>query len=119
MLNSGGDTLTDNISSNANAHGSDSRTYTSIRVGDATGIAQVSDDNLRAIVSGDVVYVDFARAGNYEVSVYNVAGQLVCSKAAAVTARDRMRIALPQTGVYVVRVQRDGKPAAAFKLLCK
>lgn len=102
-----------------NAHGSDSRTYTSIRVGDATGIAQVSDDNLRAIVSGDVVYVDFARAGNYEVSVYNVAGQLVCSKVAAVTARDRMRIALPQTGVYVVRVQRDGKPAAAFKLLCK
>ncbi len=102
-----------------NAHGSDSRTYTAITVGDPTGINEVAADQLRAFVSGEVVYIDFKQAGNYEASVYNVAGQLVCSKSATINGSDRMRLALPQPGVYVVRITSGGKPVAAVKLLRK
>lgn len=101
----------------SNSLGSDSRTFTSITVGDPTGISEVSADQLRAFVSGELVYIDFKEAGNYEASVYNVAGQLVCAKKATITGANRMRLTLPQPGVYVVRITRDGKTVGAVKLL--
>ncbi|MBP3227593.1 MAG: T9SS type A sorting domain-containing protein [Bacteroidaceae bacterium] len=101
----------------SNPLGSDSRTFSTITVGDLTGIAEVSADKLRAYTVGEVVYIDFQQPGNYNAAVYNVAGQLVCSKSASIKGTDRMRIALPQPGIYVVRVYRDGKPAASVKLL--
>ncbi len=99
-----------------NPHGTDSKTFSTINVGDATGIEEVSADQLRAYTVGDVVLVDFHQPGNYEASVYNVAGQLLTTKAATITGSDHMRLALPQPGVYVVRITRDGKPVAAVKL---
>lgn len=100
-----------------NPQGSASKTFSGIRVGEDTGISEVSADELRAYSVGDVVYVEFAQAGDYNVQVYNVAGQLVTAKAATIGSADRMALRLPQTGVYVVRVLRDGKLAAAVKLL--
>lgn len=100
-----------------NPLGSDSKTFSAITVGQPDGIADVEGGELRTYTVGDVVYVEFAEAGNYEVQVYNVAGQLVAAKAAAVTTADRMQVRLPQTGVYVLRVARDGKAVKAVKLL--
>lgn len=100
-----------------NPLGSDSKTFSAITVGQPDGIADVEGGELRTYTVGDVVYVEFAEAGNYEVQVYNVAGQLVAAKAAAVTTADRMQVCLPQTGVYVLRVARDGKAVKAVKLL--
>ncbi|MBR1594285.1 MAG: endo-beta-N-acetylglucosaminidase [Alloprevotella sp.] len=101
----------------ANPLGSDTKTYSAIRVGEDTGINEVEGAELRTYTVGDVVYVEFAEGGNYEVQVYNVAGQLVAAKAATLTKADRMQVRLPQTGVFVLRVARDGKAVKALKLL--
>ncbi len=101
----------------SNPLGSDSRTFSTITVGEPTGIGNVSSDKLRAYTVGDVVYVDFTTPGTYEARLYTVSGQLVCSKAATVTNTDRMRLSLPQPGIYVLRVTNNGKPVAAVKLL--
>lgn len=100
-----------------NPHGSDSRTYSSITVGSATGIKEVSADELQAYSVGGEVLVNFAEGGNYEAQVYNAAGQLIASKAATVTASERMQVTLPMAGVYIVRITRDGKLVKAVKLL--
>ena len=74
-------------------------------------------DELRAYSVGDVVYLEFAAAGDYNVQVYNIAGQLVAAKAAELTSSDRMQVRLPMVGAYVLRVFRDGKEVKALKLL--
>lgn len=101
----------------SNPHGSDSKTYSYIQIGDGTGIADVTADELRAYSVGDVVYLEFAAAGDYNVQVYNIAGQLVAAKAAELTSSDRMQVRLPMVGAYVLRVFRDGKEVKALKLL--
>lgn len=101
----------------ANALGSDSRTFSVITVGDPTGIGETTTGQTEAYVVGDQAYIDFAEAGNYSVRVYNVAGQLVASKAQQMAKGQKMTLTLAAAGTYVLDVQKDGKSVRTVKLI--
>ena len=69
-------------------------------------------------VDRDVV-VEFADAGNYTVSVYTTDGRAAASRSAALGAGQTMRLTLPNSGVYVLRVAKDGKTVKTMKLIRK
>ena len=103
-----------------NSYGTDRKTFSAITVGaGATGIdnAEVLETEVR--VENGMALVNFATAGNYVVSVYNAAGQLVATEAQHMAAGDQAQLALGQAGVYVLSVQKDGKTVAHVKLLNK
>lgn len=63
--------------------------------------------------------MEFAEAGNYEVSVYNTAGQAQARKAAQLNAGNAMNIHLANAGIYVLTVKKDGKTVRTVKLVRK
>ena len=104
----------------ANAYGSDTRDYPLVTVEDPVGVEETAaEGELRTYTVDDALFVAFAADGNYEVSVYNISGALVAQKAQASVAGQTMRITLGTSGVYVVRVVKDGKEAKAFKVMKK
>lgn len=104
----------------ANSLGSASRTFQVIKVtGKTDGIDNVENGSADAYVVGDKMFVEFAEAGNYNVRVYNVAGQLVASKAQQMGNGQQMQITLGQVGTYVLDIQKDGRTVRTVKLLRK
>ncbi|MBR2638849.1 MAG: hypothetical protein IKD40_08425 [Bacteroidaceae bacterium] len=102
-----------------NSHGSDSRTFQVITVGDPTGIENVEGADVATYVVEGAVIVNFAEAGNYNVSLYTAAGQLVAAKAVAVVAGDNAQLTMGAKGTYVLVVEKDGKLVRSAKLLNK
>ena len=104
----------------ANSLGQDVRTFQVIKVnGEQGGIADATNGSADAYVVGDKVFVDFAEAGNYNVRVYNVAGQVVASKAQHIAAGQKMELTLGQVGAYVLNIEQDGKTLRSVKLIRK
>ena len=104
----------------ANSLGQDVRTFQVIKVnGEQGGIADATNGSADAYVVGDKVFVDFAEAGNYNVRVYNVAGQVVASKAQHLSAGQKMELTLGQVGAYVLNIEQDGKTLRSVKLIRK
>ena len=104
----------------ANSLGKDVRTFQVIKVnGEQGGIADATNGSADAYVVGDKVFVDFAEAGNYNVRVYNVAGQVVASKAQHLSAGQKMELTLGQVGTYVLNIEQDGKTLRSVKLIRK
>ncbi len=103
----------------ANSLGSDSRTFQVITVGDPTGIENVEGADVATYVVNGAAFVSFAEAGNYNVSLYTAAGQLVASKAVAVAAGDNAQLTMGAKGTYVLVVEKDGKLVRSAKLLNK
>ena len=104
----------------ANSLGKDVRTFQVIKVnGEQGGIADATNGSADAYVVGDKVFVDFAEAGNYNVRVYNVAGQVVASKAQHLSAGQKMELTLGQVGAYVLNIEQDGKTLRSVKLIRK
>ena len=66
-----------------------------------------------------IAFVEFAQAGNYNVSLYTVAGKKVEEKAAAVTAGNSMQIAINAEGTYILTIEKDGKIVRSVKLYNK
>ncbi len=100
-----------------NSLGYDQKKYPVFMLTDA--IEDVNAENLSAYTVEDVLFVEFAESGNYQVSVFNAAGVQVAQKSAAATAGQNMRVTLNVDGVYVVNVLKDGKPVRAIKVLKK
>ena len=65
----------------------------------------------------DVLFVEFAEDGNYQVAVYNVSGMLVTQKAEAIYAGQNMRITLGTNGIYLIKVIKEGKEVRTIKVL--
>lgn len=103
----------------ANSLGSDQRTFQVITVGESTGIGEVAGGQTEAYTVGDQLFVDFAEDGNYVVRVYNIAGQLVASKAQQMSKGQKMQLTLGVAGSYILDVQKDGKTVRTVKLLRK
>lgn len=106
----------------SNDLGSDSRTFQFIKVtGDVDGIAGVNpDDELRTYLIDDVLFLDIAKDGFYDVNIYGINGQTVASLRQNVTAGNFLRLTVNgDSGVYVVNVLRDGMSAKTFKMIKK
>ena len=103
-----------------NSLGSATKTFKSITVGTgATGIEDATLEGTEVSVENGMAIVNFASAGNYNVRVYNAAGQLVASKAQFMTEGQHAQIALGHAGVYVLQIEKDGQTLANVKLLNK
>ncbi len=102
-----------------NSLGRDQRTFQVITVGDPSGINNVENGELNAYAIDGVAVVEFAKEGNYNVSLYNVAGQKIASKNADVAANGKVYIAIENKGTYVLVVEQDGKPVRNVKLFNK
>lgn len=108
-----------------NSLGSDTRIFSVITVngGSEEGIASLTSDNSQQAatayaVDGEAI-LQFAQAGHYNVEVFNAQGQCVAQRAALISGRETMHIALGQSGTYVVRLTKDGQPLRGLKLLNK
>ena len=102
-----------------NSLGYDQKTYQMIRVGATQGIENVANDELAAYTIDGVAVVEFAKEGNYNVSLYNTAGQKVAGKNATVAADDKMQIVIENKGTYILVIEQDGKPVRSIKLFNK
>lgn len=102
-----------------NSLGSDSKKFSVIKVDYPESIGTVEAADFRTIVVGEDVLIEFAQAGRYDVSVYNLAGQRVAHKDARIFEGGNVQLRLGQTGTYVVKVARDGKVVRTVKLLKK
>lgn len=104
-----------------NGHGSDSKDYPVIKIGDlnAIGDVAVDGDDFTTYTIDDCLFVDFAADGAYTIEVYNMAGQLGASKAVDAVAGQNARIALGNAGVYLVKVTKDGQVVRTVKVIRK
>ena len=101
----------------ANSLGSDSKTFSVIRVDATDAIGAVSETEMKAYTVGEDVLVDFADAGNYGVALYTIDGRCIVQKMVDVSGKQKVRIHAPQQGVYILRVEKDGKLVRSAKLL--
>ena len=103
-----------------NDYGTDSKTITAVQVEDpATGIEDVvaDQDKLQVVTAQDVVIVRVPEAGNYQFVIYATDGRIVGQKAAALNAGQSVTISLPNQGVYLLGVKKDGKTLQGYKFI--
>ena len=103
----------------SNSHGSDSRTFQVITVGDPTGVENVDAAEVATYVVDGAAVVNFVEAGNYNVNLYTAAGQLVAAQAVSVAANGNAVLTMGAKGTYVLVVEKDGKVVRTAKLLNK
>lgn len=103
-----------------NTLGLDSKVYPVFSVIDPTGIEERNAaGELYTYTVEDVLFMEFAEDGNYQVAVYSVSGMLVGQKAGTISAGENMRVTLGTKGVYLIKVMKDGKEARTIKVLNK
>lgn len=100
-----------------NSLGSDTKSYPVFKIGEEVGVEEGLLEDMLTYTVEDVLFVEFAQEGNYQVSVYNVSGVLVAQNDATVDAGQHMSISLGSKGVYVVKVMRDGKVVRSVKVM--
>lgn len=103
-----------------NTHGSDQRTINVIHVGAGTGINTVgAAGEATAYTVGEDAIIEFAEGGAYKVSVYGANGQAEAAKAANIGEGQTMNIHLRTAGLYIVKIEKDGKTVRTVKLIRK
>lgn len=103
----------------SNALGKDVKTFSVIKVGTKSGIEHLDATTLKAYTVNKDAIIEFAEAGAYDVTVFNIAGQMVGHKSARLQAGNTINIHLGKTGVYVLNIKKDGKTVKAVKLISK
>ncbi len=103
----------------ANSLGSDVRSFQVIKVDGTSSVESVAGADIATYVVDGAAIVEFAQEGNYNVSLYTVAGAAVAAKNATVAAGDKMQIAIAAKGTFVLVIEKDGKLVRSVKLLNK
>lgn len=105
----------------ANGHGSDSKVYPVIKVSDVTAIDGIEADEqgVATYTVDHMLFVDFAEEGDYRVMVFNTAGQMSAAKDINATAGQTAQISLRNTGIYLVKIVKDGRELRTVKVVCK
>ena len=105
-----------------NPYGESTMTYPVFTVGNGdSAIEGVEADqaDVDAYTVDDILFIEFAADGNYDVQVYNTAGMLCGAETLAAVAGQNAQITLGQKGVYLVRVARDGQVLRTIKVISK
>ena len=102
-----------------NPYGESTMTYPVFTVGKSSAIEGVEADqaDVDAYTVDNILFIEFAADGNYDVQVYNTAGMLCGAETLAAVAGQNARITLGQKGVYLVRVARDGQVLRTLKVI--
>ncbi len=103
----------------ANSYGSDSKIFQVITVGTGSAIEDVTASELRTYAIDKDLFVEFTEAGNYGVQVFTQNGMLVANTVNNVTAGEKVHVQVNTSGVYILKVVKDGKTVRSAKLLCK
>ena len=104
----------------SNDFGSDSKTITAVQVGDAaTGIDDIwSDpDKLQIIHAQDCVVVRVGEAGFYNFALYTADGRRIDGKADNLGEGNSVTLYLPNTGIYILSIEKDGKLYNGYKFV--
>ena len=105
-----------------NPYGESTMTYPVFTVGNGdSAIEGVEADqaDVDAYTVDNILFIEFAADGNYDVQVYNTAGMLCGAETLAAVAGQNAQITLGQKGVYLVRVARDGQVLRTIKVISK
>ena len=102
-----------------NSYGKDQRTFQVIHIDTPTGINETTTEEVKAYtVNGDIL-VDCAQAGAYTFEVYNIDGMQVLRNNVNVTIGNTVRLHLANSGVYILKVKKEGKTLRTVKLIRK
>lgn len=98
--------------------GSDSRTFQVIKVtGGGAAVEGIGAEDVKVYTVGDTFYLDVTEGGNYNVAIYAADGRTVANVSRQVASGDMMKVNLNgATGVYVVKIARDGKTLRTVKV---
>ncbi|MDE5801021.1 MAG: T9SS type A sorting domain-containing protein, partial [Paramuribaculum sp.] len=104
-----------------NYYGKDEFEFPIFTVSALAGIGEVDADGegFDAYTEGNVLFLEFAADGVYDVQVYNVGGMLVASKELSALAGQSAQVSLGTAGVYLVKAVKDGKVLRTVKVLSK
>ena len=104
-----------------NPYGESTMTYPVFTVDNQSAIEGVEADqaDVDAYTVDNILFIEFAADGNYDVQVYNTAGMLCGAETLAAVAGQNAQITLGQKGVYLVRVARDGQVLRTIKVISK
>ena len=104
-----------------NPYGESTMTYPVFTVDGQSAIEGVEADqaDVDAYTVDNILFIEFAADGNYDVQVYNTAGMLCGAETLAAVAGQNAQITLGQKGVYLVRVARDGQVLRTIKIISK
>ncbi len=102
-----------------NSYGKDQRTFQVIHIDTPTGINETTTEEVKAYtVNGDIL-VDCAQAGAYTFEVYSIDGMQVLRNNVNVTTGNTVRLHLANSGVYILKVKKEGKTLRTVKLIRK
>ncbi len=105
-----------------NNYGSDAMDFPVYSVVDNTqGIEDIDIDanDVNIYTVDNILFLEFAQDGNYDVQVYNAAGMLVGSEKLNAVAGQNARITLGAPGVYMVKASLNGNVLRTLKVLSK
>ncbi|MDE5801038.1 MAG: hypothetical protein K2H74_08465, partial [Paramuribaculum sp.] len=104
-----------------NLYGKDEFQFPIFTVSALAGIGEVDADSegFDAYTEGNVLFLEFAADGVYDVQVYNVGGMLIANKELSALAGQSAQVSLGTAGVYLVKAVKDGKVLRTVKVLSK
>lgn len=105
-----------------NNYGSDTKNFPVFVVTDPTqGIEDINGDGqgMDAYTIDNVLFLEFAQDGAYDIEVYNAAGMLVGSQKLNAVAGQNARITLGTPGIYLVKASVNGTALRTLKVLSK
>lgn len=103
-----------------NDYGTDSKTITAVNVVDPfTAIdGIIADENrFEVVTSQDAVLVRVPEAGEYVFTLFAADGRKVAQKASFVNAGGSVSLSLPNQGVFILNLKKDGKQLKGIKFV--
>lgn len=106
----------------ANNYGEATKTFPKFIVKEGSqGIEGITEDGgeLTTYTVDNILFLEFAADGRYDIEVYNAAGMLVGAEQLNAVAGQNARITLGATGVYLVKASLNGRVLRTVKVLSK
>ena len=102
-----------------NSYGKDQRTFQVIHIDATTGINETATEEVKAYTVNDDILVECAQAGAYTFEVYSIDGMQVLKNNVNVATGNTVRLHLANSGVYILKVKKEGKTLRTVKLIRK
>ena len=102
-----------------NSYGKDQRTFQVIHIDATTGINETTTEEVKAYTVNDDILVECAQAGAYTFEVYSIDGMQVLKNNVNVATGNTVRLHLANSGVYILKVKKEGKTLRTVKLIRK
>ncbi len=101
--------------------GSDSRTYNFINVTDPSGVELSGDESEEKVfVTGRDIILSTSKTGEYTVELFDMNGRnLISCNCVIEETGQRILLTLPDAGIYIVNLRRNGEKLPGYKLIAR